>query len=463
MIYANLFEQAGPKTVRAGLIGTGTYGISLLAQVRHINGLEISFVCDRDLSAARTACRAADIPEERIAVCDSRAAIHKALARDMHIITADADLLFDAPLDVIVECTGHPESGARHAESALRNGKHVAMVNKETDSVVGPRLHQLADRQGVVYTPVDGDQHGLLIGLVGWARQIGLEVVCGGKARADDYVFDQNRRIIRYASQSITLSADQCTALKKHRLNDTTPAMANRKALLADLPGAGAADLCESVIAANATGLVPDIPTLHAPIARITEIAEVLCGQDHGGLLRGSGKIDVIGCLRRPDEAGMNGGVFVVVSGKNAAAWKLLTEKGLTSNHRGTCGLVYRPYHLLGVETPISILCAGLLKKTTGSTSFRLAHDLVARTTRNIKKGTVIRSIHAKADPMLEPLIIPSATATSGNPIPFYMAVNNRLNTEVPAGTMLTANMIEPPAASRLWVLRREMEKNFRL
>lgn len=76
------------------------------------------------------------------------------------------ELLTDVPLDVVVECTGNPEAGARHAELAIKHGKHVAMVNKEADSVVGPMLSRLADKTGVIYTPVDGDQHGLLIGLV---------------------------------------------------------------------------------------------------------------------------------------------------------------------------------------------------------------------------------------------------------------------------------------------------------
>lgn len=463
MIYAKLFEQAGQKPVRAGLIGTGTYGISLLAQVQCIRALDIPIICDRNMSAARSACRTAGIPAERIAVCTSRSAIQKALNRDMTVIAEEADLILDAPLDVIVECTGHPEAGAQHAEKAIRNGMHVAMVTKETDSVVGPWLNRLAERQGVVYTPVDGDQHGLLIGLIGWARQIGLEVICGGKARAHDYIYDDHGHIIRYASRSMILPDGKDTVLIQSLSNDIARMMADRKSLLEGLPNAGAADFCETVIAANATGLAPDTPGLHAPIVRISEIADVFCQREHGGLLSGSGKIDVIGCLHRPDEAGMNGGVFAVVSGKNEAAWHLLTEKGLSANRRGTCGVVYRPYHLLGVETPISILCAGLLNISTGSTSCHPDFDLVARTTRELKKGTVIKSIHEEDDPMLQPLIYPAAIATNDNPIPFYMAVDNRLNTDVPAGALLTANMIEPPAASRLWVLRREMEKNFRL
>lgn len=463
MIYATLFEMADRKPVRAGLIGTGTYGVSLLAQVQSIAGLDIPIICDQDVTAARKAWRAAGIAEEKITVCNSRSGSQKARQRGLNIITEDAGLMLESDLDVIVECTGHPEAAACHAEAAIGNGKHLVMVTKEADSVIGPRLQQLADEQGVVYTPADGDQHGLLIRMIGWVRQLGLEVICGGKARAYDYIYDEDQQVVRYANRSLRLPEGNTTILKKIRLPDTVQAMAERKSLLKDLPDAGAADLCESVIAANATGLVPDTPALHAPVIRISEIADVLCQQELGGVLGGKDKIDMIGCLRRPDEAGMNGGVFAVVSGKNKAAWNLLAEKGLTANHSRTCGVIYRPYHLLGVETPLSILCAGLLKATTGSISNHPGFDLVARTTRELKRGTIIRSQHEENDPMIRPLIYPSAAATGANPIPFYMAVNNRLNTDVPAGAILAANMIEAPAASRLWELRRELEKKFRL
>ena len=49
MIYESLFEQTGNKQIKAGLIGTGTYGISLLAQTQRISRLNIPVICDQDL------------------------------------------------------------------------------------------------------------------------------------------------------------------------------------------------------------------------------------------------------------------------------------------------------------------------------------------------------------------------------------------------------------------------------
>jgi predicted homoserine dehydrogenase-like protein len=59
---------------------------------------------------------------------------------------------------VIAEATGEPEMGAKFAYEAIKHGKHVAMINKEADSAVGPILKHYADKAGLVYTAVDGDQ-----------------------------------------------------------------------------------------------------------------------------------------------------------------------------------------------------------------------------------------------------------------------------------------------------------------
>jgi predicted homoserine dehydrogenase-like protein len=214
MIYANLFKRAGSRQIRAGLIGTGSYGISLLAQAQSLSRLDIPVVYDRDPETAQNACRRAGIPEEKITVCGNRKKLMHAIENGKCAIAENHALLLNAPLDVIVECTGNPEAGASHAMSAIRKGKHVAMVNKEADAVIGPILHRLAGQTGVIYTPVDGDQHGLLIGLVTWAQSLGLEVVCGGKARPVDFIYDEGAGTVTDGQTNVRLPKDALAALQ---------------------------------------------------------------------------------------------------------------------------------------------------------------------------------------------------------------------------------------------------------
>ncbi|MBD3307253.1 hypothetical protein GF339_12540 [candidate division KSB3 bacterium] len=459
MIYEHLFENAAHPPVKAGLIGTGTYGMSLFSQSQAISRLEIPVICDQDLDAAHRACQEAGIPPENIAICHSRSDALQAMERGKYAVIEDYILLMDLPLEVIIECTGHPEAGARHVESAIQHGKHVAMVNKETDSVIGPLLHARAAQAGVVYTPVEGDQHGLLIGLVSWARTLGLEVICGGKARARDFVYDEAQATVTDGVTTATLTPDEMQRLREIPTGKTAHVVKIRRKMLHTLPQIAEGDLCESVVAANATGLIADTPTLHAPIVRTTEIPEVLCPRAEGGILDRTGTIDVITCLRRPDEAGLAGGVFLVFACKNAYAWEFLQEKGIIANRQGTCGLIYRPYHLLGVETPISVLCAGLLHVSTGGITVQPIKDLVARAACDLRAGSSVQVVGADGRVLLEPLMIPAVSIGEGTPLPLYMAVGNRLKQNVAAGTILTHDMIAPPSDSRLWTLRAEQDQ----
>jgi len=43
------------------------------------------------------------------------------------------------------------------------------------------------------------------------------------------------------------------------------------------------------------------------------------------------------------------------------------------------------------------------------------------------------------------------------------MMANNTLARDVPSGTVIAAEMVEPPKDSLLWRLRRELEDTFRL
>lgn len=461
MIYHNLFEQTGDRRIRTGIIGTGTYGISLISQAQSISRLEIAAVCDQDPESAQRACRQAGIPEEKFTICSNRKELLLALDKGKCAVVEDYTLLADVPLDVIVECTGNPEAGARHAEFAIHHGKHVAMVNKETDSVIGPLLHQFAASAGVIYTPVDGDQHGLLIGLFSWARSLGLDVVCGGKARPDDFVYDEKAATVANGLKTLTLSAEEMEVLRIIQGEETGSLINNRRKIFKELPQIAEADMCESVIAANATGLLPDIPSLHAPVVRTTEIADVLCPVEAGGILNTKGAIEAVTCLRRSDEAGLGGGVFIVFSCNNDAAWNFVKAKGLLSNRRGTVGLVYRPFHLLGAETPITLLCAGLLKISTGSLRYEPLVDLIARTTCDLSAGSTLQPGRENSGHQFEPLIFSSASVEGSNPLPLYLAVGNRVKVDVPAGEILTCEMFEAPADSRLWNLRMIQDKTF--
>ncbi len=97
-------------------------------------------------------------------------------------VTQDADAVIAFPeIEVIVEATGVPAAGIRHALSAIAHGKHVVMVNVEADALAGPLLARKAKAAGVVYSLAWGDQPALICEHVDWARACGFTVIAAGK------------------------------------------------------------------------------------------------------------------------------------------------------------------------------------------------------------------------------------------------------------------------------------------
>lgn len=454
-----LFARAEKQQVRAGLIGAGMFGMTLLAQARMIPRLDIPVVCDRDLDTARDSCRKAGVPAEALRVCTTAGAVAGALAAGHTALVEDAALLIGAAIDVVVECTGNPAAGAIHAEDALAAGKHVAMVTKETDVTVGPLLQRRAEEVGLIYTPVEGDQHGALMGMVAWARGLGLEVISAGKARPNDVVLEGT--IVSDGTTRVDLS-DEASVVQPYPPTHGPTLMRSRHKVLASLPRIGEPDLCEMAIVANATGLRPDYPTLHAPILRTSEITRVLCPQADGGLLSAPGAVDVITCLRGPDDIGMGGGVFLVIDCANPHAWDILRKKGIPSHRDDRYGLIVRPFHLLGAETPLSILCAGLLGLSTGSVDYQPRVDLAAQTIRAIPEGTMLHAAHGATSQELQPVILPAEPRESGSaPVPLYLLAGCTVREDIPPLATITYDLVDPPPGSRLWALRAAQDRMF--
>ena len=336
--------------------------------------------------------------------------------------------------------------------------KHVAMINKETDAVIGPILQHLADRAEVVYTPVDGDQHGLLIGLVLWARSLGLEVLCGGKARNAECIYDSETRRVSCGRSTVTVTEPEAWALDRIPSGEANRYVHARREILASFPKTANSDLGEMTVAANATGLMPDTPSLHTPVVRISEIPEVLSPLEEGGILGTRGAIDIVTCLRGADEAGLGGGVFIVVSCENDYSRTILTTKGLIPNSRGSTAVIYRPYHLCGVETPISILSAALLNVPTGADTVQPHVDLVARSNCELKAGTILGGGHSSD---IDAAILPASPIAKYNPLPLYLLDGVRLSRDVARGTLITQEVVVPPSDSLLWSLRRQQDAHF--
>ena len=460
MYYETLLEKAHKQTIRVLLIGAGEYGQSFIYQSMRVTGLEVVAVCDRDVEKGVQTFLHAGLVEEDIVICESAAKAKQTMEAGKAVVAADALMLMELPFDVVIEATGSPEAAAQHAEAALRHGKHVTMVSKEADSVIGPLLSARARDLGLVYTPVDGDQPSLLMQLVIWARLIGLEVLCAGKSSEYDFVYHRSKG--KVVSLDRVASAAGISEMWDLGNRKTSTVASNRSEILEAIPQHTVPDLIEMVIVANSIGFNPDIPEFHAPVSRLAEIADFLVPGEMGGILSGRGVVDVVNLLREPHEVSMAGGVFITVACEDKVTWEVLRAKGHILNRQSNAAMIYRPSHLLGVESATTVLLAAIEGQSSGPAKIEPKLDVVGRTTRALQAGTYLEAVghHHQIDGV-EGIMILSRAASGTNPIPYYLMANRILLRDIPAGTVITADMVKEPTDSLLWDLRTEMDSIF--
>ncbi|MER7230071.1 homoserine dehydrogenase [Streptomyces olivaceus] len=439
----HLFADSGGRTVRYALSGAGGgFARTLLAQSRRLPGLVPAVLCDRDLPRLRAMLDELGYDAALPAECPDATAVAETVARGGIALVADAALLTAAPWDILVEATGSPADGLAMAEAALAADRHVAMVSKEVDSVAGLHLADLAAARGLVYTTADGDQPANLIGLVTWAELLGLDIVAIGKSTEYDLVLDPEAGTV--TQLDTTVPAPQLAGLLTLG-DDVRATLDARAAAVAGLPTGATADYCEMAVVANNTGFGPDTERLHYPVARIAELADVYRPREEGGLLARDGVVDVFSALRLPGEASFAGGVFVVVRTDDPVTWETLREKGHVLSKDGKYAAIYLPYHLMGVETPVSLLSAVLHHRPSGGTDPRSYAVLAGRARTDLPAGTALAMGGHHHDVTGVQAVLLRGEETPDDIAPLYLAAHATLARPVAAGEPIrVADLADP-------------------
>jgi predicted homoserine dehydrogenase-like protein len=255
MNYELLFKELPNRRIRIALTGAaGGFARTLLVQCRAIRNVELAALCDLDLEGTLALLVSLGYQAQSVRICNNSDDVQRAVAGQQIVLVRDHALLAGVQHDMLVEATGQPEVSVQIAIYAIRRGVHVGMVSKETDSVVGPYLNKLAREHGVVYTTVDGDQPSNLVGLVSWARVLGFDIVAAGKSSEYDYIYHA-------ASGEIEYSGSRHQAAGMAGLwdlgDDVAGVLAQRDAVIADLPKSATPDYCELNVVSNSTGLLP--------------------------------------------------------------------------------------------------------------------------------------------------------------------------------------------------------------
>jgi predicted homoserine dehydrogenase-like protein len=348
-------------------------------------------------------------------------------------------------LEVVLEITGIPIAGTRHAELAIEAGRHVVMVNVEADCLAGPVLAEQARAAGVVYSMAYGDQPALISELVDWCRTIGFDVIAAGKGTK--YLPEYTTSTPDTVWDHYGFSTEQLAA------GDYNPKMFN-----SFLDGTKSA--IEMAAVANATGLLPQDEGLRFPPIDVDDLATVLRPKDVGGELTRRGTVEVISSLRRdrtPLRRDLRWGVYVTFEARTDYAAQCFAEYGMRTDPSGRFGALYRPYHLIGLELGVSIASAVLRGEATGEPN-AFHGDVVAVAKRDLKAGEVL---DGEGGYMVRGTLAPARSSLTARALPIGLAGGFPLRKDVPAGAVVRYDDVDVDEAVTAVRLRRNLENAF--
>ena len=175
---------AGKPPIRVGMIGAGfmASGVALQIGGPYRDSIRLAAIAARTPQKAVAAYEAAGFEDP--ALVDSAPALARAVESGRPAVTEDPMLVATSPhVDVLLDVTGAVEDAIAPVLAALEHGKHVLLMNPELDGTLGPLLKHKADKAGVVFTDVDGDQPGVIGNLYRFIKGLGVRPVLLGNIK----------------------------------------------------------------------------------------------------------------------------------------------------------------------------------------------------------------------------------------------------------------------------------------
>jgi predicted homoserine dehydrogenase-like protein len=436
-----LQREAEGRPLRVLLIGAGKFGSMFLAQARRTPGIHIVAVADLAPQRARASLEKVGWSAERLGA-DSLAAARKS---GTTFLTDDAEAVIAASAcEIVIDATGSPAAGIRHAAACCEHGKHIVMVNVEADALAGPLLAERARAAGIVYSLAYGDQPALICEMVDWARAAGFDVVAAGKGT-------------KYLPAYHDSTPD--TVWGHYGFTPEQVANGDFNAQMFNSFLDGTKSAIEMAAVANATGLAPAPEGLAFPPCGVGDLPQVLRPRADGGSLAHRGQVEVVSSLERdgrPVARDLRWGVYVTLAADSDYVRRCFHEYGLATDESGNYAAMYKPYHLIGLELGISVASAGVRGEPTGqATGFR--GDAVAIAKRDLKEG---ETLDGEGGYTVWGRLMPARASLERGALPIGLAHGARMTRAVARGSVLTRADVDL-GESEMARIRSEMEQRF--
>lgn len=431
-------RAAAANPVTVGVIGAGKFGAMFLAMAARSPGIHVAVIADLAPARARENLT-------RIGWASAQSAatsLDHALSTRATFVTENAALVNDPRIEVVVESTGNPAAGIRHALAAIAARQHVVMVNVEADVLAGPLLAAKARQAGVVYSMAYGDQPALVCEMVDTIRAMGLPVIAAGKGTKYLPVFHASTPETVWGHYGLTPEQAQAGGMNPQMFNSFLD---------------GTKSSIEMAAIANATGLLPPEDGLSFPPCGVQDLPHLLRPRAEGGILPQKGMVEVISSLERDARqvvGDLRWGVYAVFEGETDYIRRCFSEYGVHTDSTGHYAALWRPYHLIGLELAVSVASVALRREPTGA-SEAWRGDAVATAKRALRAGEIL---DGEGGAMVWGKCIPAARSLTENALPIGLAHGVKLLRDVPAGAILRQSDVALDASLDAVRLRHEME-----
>ena len=327
------------ERISLAIIGCGKMGASLINQLGDIDAIEVSLVIEHTPQKAKVALIDSGISEDKIINTDSYDEAYEALNKGFVVVSSNYRLAYKLlQITAVIDATGNPPFGAELAAKSIQYHKHFITLNVECDAVVGPILYDMAKKAGVVYTGIAGDEPGSIIDPL------------------DNYA---NAEILKDQAKEKGLSPRMLTSFVD-----------------------GTNTMIELNSVCNCLGFLPDTFGCHGIATSPETAVEDFKLKEDGGVLSSYKTVEF--------SPGMAPGVFLIVTSDKKEVRDLMKFLGFGD---GPNYLLFRPYHLTSLETPITIYNAVLENEPTIAPLHGQVADTVSVAKRDIKKGEYLEGI----------------------------------------------------------------------
>ncbi|MCX8675068.1 Gfo/Idh/MocA family oxidoreductase [Gilliamella sp. B3023] len=412
-IYKQLLQrEENDNPIKVGVIGAGQMGRGMIAQIATIPGMSVTGISDINLKAAQQAAK------------DYKASASK---KNSILVSKNfKEVIQSKDVEIIVDATGVPEVGAKIALETLLTKKHLVLLNVEIDITIGPLMHKLFSAADLIYTGSDGDEPAATLEMYEFAKSMGMEVLVVGKGKNNKLKIEANPDTAQAEADSKHMSSHMLAAFQ-----DGTKTMAEMNLL------------------SNAMGFIPDVVGMHGVKGDLDSVLKDLNLKENGGVLNKFGVVEYVD--------GLAPGIFVIVKGQNpnvSNELNYLMKKGDRDHH-----ILYRPFHLASLETPMTIAKAILNHDTAIVPCGAPVSETVAVAKKNIKRGEKLDGIGGFC---VRGVIETHADMKKNKNIPIGLISGNVVaKRDIPNGKFLTEDDVVLDETTTVWKLRKLQDEVF--